>query len=62
MTVLVNDLPQKDLNVVGFQGDHQMADAHYRYRSALRGTGKVGTGLGTLDLVVHIEHGEEDLP
>jgi len=52
--------PNQDLFLVGYQGERQIADAHHLYRSAV--TVRSRGGQGQVDMVMNVEHGEDDPP
>ena len=41
MKILLKELPDRNLTVLGFQGDRQVADAKY-FKGALISTGRTG--------------------
>jgi hypothetical protein len=51
MDALIAARPGRDLDIIGFQDDSQMLQAHYRDRSTLVGRG----GEPTRDLVIHVK-------
>lgn len=56
MRVLIQERPDRDLYIDGFQADRQIVEAEYRHKSTLTGPG----GEQFLDIVVHVEGDPEE--
>jgi hypothetical protein len=52
--------PSRDLFLVGYQGERKMADAHHLHQGAV--TARSQGHQGQVDMVINVEHGEDDPP
>ncbi len=58
MKILLAAMPERNLTVMGFEGDHQIGEAKYFNRGTLRMHDP--NGETQVEMAIHVENGDQD--